>query len=192
MNGQDEKTNELLLERIRKWCMQDYNYWDEDLTAAIFACNTCKVSTTGFSALEMLMGYTANTASSIKYIRTSKADMQEKLKAVESSSLKEALHSRLQVLESLRDEVIRIKNVNVERMKQRYDRKVRSTNLDVGTEVLLFDSTLLKQWSRKLEERWLGPFVIKWRGTSGAYGIEDETGKFKLVSGDQLKPYYRR
>ena len=124
--------------------MQDYNHWDKDLTAAIFTCNTHKVSTTSFSALEMLMGYTTNTASSIKYIRTSKADMQEKLKAVESSSLKEALHSRLQVLESLRDEVIRIKNVNVERMKQRYDRKVHSVNLDVGMEVLLFDLTLLK------------------------------------------------
>jgi hypothetical protein len=98
---------------------------------------------------------------------------------------------RLRVLESLRDEVIRIKNLKSQEMKARYDKKVHERNFKVGDEVLLYNSSLLKQWSRKLEERWLGPYEVSWKGTLGAYAIM-VGGKSKLVSGDQLKHYFRR
>ena len=61
----------------------------------------------------------------------------------------------------------------------------------VGDEVLVYNLTLLKQWSHKLEERWLGPYVILWKGSLGAYAV-DVGGKQKMVSGDQLKAYHRR
>lgn len=70
--GQDERTNGLLLNRLRKWRQDDYNHWDEDLSASIFACNTRKVSTTGFSAMESLMGYTAGTSTGLKIMKMSK------------------------------------------------------------------------------------------------------------------------
>ena len=76
-------------------------------------------------------------------------------------------------------------------MKERYDKKVHERPFAVGDEVLVYDSTLLKQWSRKLEERWLGPYVILWKGSLGAYAV-DVGGKQKMVSGDQLKAYHRR
>ena len=76
-------------------------------------------------------------------------------------------------------------------MKVRYDKKVHERVFEVGTEVLLYDSSLVKQWSRKLEERWLGPFKVTWKGTLGAYEIDLGNGKTKMVSGDQLKQYHR-
>ena len=56
-------------------------------------------------------------------------------------------------------------------------------------EILVFDSTLLKQWSHKLEEQWLGPYKILWKGMIGVYSV-DVGGKPKLMSGDQLKLYH--
>ena len=76
-------------------------------------------------------------------------------------------------------------------MKERYDQKIRVKLLDVGDKVLLYDMMLVKQWDRKLEEQWLGPYTVKWKG-QGAYSIEDKSGKVKMVSGDHLKAYNRR
>src|SRR5438874_12189850 len=35
--GQDERTNGLLLGRIRKWRLEEYKKWDDDLAASVFA-----------------------------------------------------------------------------------------------------------------------------------------------------------
>ena len=189
--GQDERTNGLLLSQIRKWRTEQYNKWDDDLPASILACNTRKISTTHFSPMECLMGFTANTASSVKYLRLSKPEIKKRINILKKEIPQEMIANRLCVLDSLRDEAIKVKDLNAQRMKARYDKKVKPTEFSVGEEVLLFDATLLKQWSRKLDERWLGPYVVAWKGTMGAYTIVKD-GQSKLVTGDQLKRYYNR
>jgi hypothetical protein len=190
--GQDERTNGLLLGRIRKWRLEEYNKWDEDMPASVLACNTRKISTTSFSAMESLMGYTAGTASGLKLLGMSKKELKERMALVVNGVPEKLTEMRLRVLESLRDESIRVKNHASQAMKNRYDKKVKARNFEVGDEVLLFDSSLLKQWSRKLEECWLGPYKIIWKGTLGAFQVKREGDKSKMVSGDQLKHYYRR
>ena len=81
-NGQDERTNGLLLGRIRKWRLEKYNKWDEDLPASILACNTRKISTTCFSAMESLMGYTAGTASGLKLLGMKKKELKDNMDLV--------------------------------------------------------------------------------------------------------------
>src|SRR5215218_4047528 len=190
--GQDERTNGLLLGRIRKWRLEEYNKWDEDMPASVLACNTRKISTTGFSAMESLMGYTAGTASGLKLLGMSKKELKERMSLVVGGVPGKLTEMRLRVLESLRDESIRVKNLSSQKMKNRYDKKVKARSFEVGDEVLLFDSSLLKQWSRKLEERWLGPYKIVWKGTLGAFQVKKEGDKSKMVSGDQSKHYHRR
>ena len=99
---------------------------------------------------------------------------------------------RLYILESLRDEAINVKNLETHKMKNRYDKKVHLQEFQEGQEVLLYDSTLLKQWSRKLDERWLGPYLVVWKGFLGAYLIDMGEKGMKVVSGDNLKVYYRK
>ena len=191
-NGQDERTNGLLLGRIRKWQLEKYNKWDKDLPASILACNTHKISTTSFSAMESLMGYTAGTASGLKHLGMKKKELKDRMNLVIEEVPAKLLGMRLRVLESLRDEALRVKSFCDQAMKVRYDKKVHERVFEVGTEVMLYDMSLVKQWSRKLEERWLGPFKVTWKGTLGAYEIDLGNGKTKMVSGDQLKQYHHR
>lgn len=189
--GQDERTNGLLLGRIRKWRLEEYNRWDEDMPASVLACNTRKISTTGFSAMESLMGFTAGTASSLKHNGMTKKEVRKRVELVVGGIPNQITGMRLRVLETLRDESIRIKSLKNQQMKERYDKNVHEREFKIGDEILLYNSGLLKQWSRKLEERWLGPYKISWKGTLGAYAIKID-GKSKQVSGDQLKFYHRR
>jgi transposase-like protein len=120
-----------------------------------------------------------------------KKELNKRVKMVLEGIPDKITGMQLRILESLRDEAIRVKEISSEKMKNRYDKKVHDRQFAIGDEVLVYDSTLLKQWSRKLEERWLGPYVILWKGSLGAYAVE-VNGKQKMVSGDQLKAYHRR
>ncbi|GBG65875.1 hypothetical protein CBR_g54167 [Chara braunii] len=80
--------------------------------------------------------------------------------------------------------------------KARWDQsaRVRKVPLTVGDVVLLYDSSLEKQWSRKLDKRWLGPYRIIRVGDFGAYQIEELNGtEWKdWVSGTRLKKFVAR
>jgi integrase-like protein len=190
--GQVERTNGLLLGRIRKWRLEEYKKWDEDVEMSVLACNTRKTSATSFSPMEALMGYTASTASTLRMSHTPKKELKEKLALVAEDTSAEDTTTRLHILETLRDEIQRVRTEKTERMKERYDKKTHNRDFNEGQEVLLYDMSLLKQWSRKLEERWTGPYVVIWKGDLGAYVIDMGNHKTKTVSGDHLKAYHRR
>jgi hypothetical protein len=142
--------------------------------------------------MEALMGYTAATASRLKFSSLSRHEIKEKLAIVSENIPAGLLEAKMSILESLREEAICVRDHKANRMKARYDTKVRPQQFTRGQEVLLYDSTLLKQWSRKLDERWLGPFHVEWVGTKGAYAILMEDRTQRMVSGDNLKPYFNR
>ncbi|GBG72081.1 hypothetical protein CBR_g11015 [Chara braunii] len=79
--------------------------------------------------------------------------------------------------------------------KFRWDKmaRVRKEPLKVGDVVLLYDSSLEKQWSRKLDKRWLGPYRVT-RYRHGAYQIEELNGAAwkDWVSGSKLKKFVAR
>ncbi|GBG81543.1 hypothetical protein CBR_g32533 [Chara braunii] len=77
--------------------------------------------------------------------------------------------------------------------KFRWDKmaRVRKEPLKVGDIVLLYDSSLEKQWSRKLDKRWLGPYRVTRCGKHEAYQIEElnETAWKNWVSGSRMKKF---
>ncbi|GBG82350.1 hypothetical protein CBR_g34634 [Chara braunii] len=80
--------------------------------------------------------------------------------------------------------------------KERWDKlpRVRLEPLQVGETVLLYDSSLEMQWSRKQDKRWLRPFRVKKQGLNGAYELEemDGTPEKYWVSGSRLKKFQIR
>ncbi|KAI9135790.1 hypothetical protein BKA69DRAFT_1019828, partial [Paraphysoderma sedebokerense] len=63
-----------------------------------------------------------------------------------------------------------------------------------GDLVLLFDASLEKQWSRKLDNRWIGPYLIRKKFENGTYQIGELDGAVgkDTVAGDRLKLYRQR
>ena len=156
------------------------------------ACNTRKMSATLFSPMETLMGYTASTASTLHSTHISKKELKHNVTLVSGEIPEETIASRLRILDTLRDEAIKVKAEKGARIKEQYDKKTHDWNFEEGQEVLLYDSSLLKQWSRKLEEKWTGPYVILWKGDLGAYVLDMGGWKSKTVSGDHIKAYHQR
>ena len=86
---------------------------------------------------------------------------------------------------------MRCKDEQAAQWSQRYNQRVRDRPFEPGDEVLLHDTSLANNMSSKLNPKWVGPLVVSWKGTQGAYEVRmgDAT---RRVSGNRLKRYYRR
>ena len=190
MTGQDENTNGLILGRLRRWTKKGFHNWDEKLADCVLAINTRKVDATGFTPMQALIRYTARAPLEIKYRGCQVKEALKKLKELEEDR-GEQLQTRLTLLEAIRGEVTLKRRVMNEKIKKKYDKKVKDDAFEVGDYVLMKDYALEKQWSRKLDPRWTDPYKIIWKGEYRAYGIEIGGGKEKTISRDHLKRYFQ-
>ena len=90
------------------------------------------------------------------------------------------------------DQVNQQRLINMDRWNAKHH--TERQNLKVGDMVLLWDYTLEKQWSRKFDDRWLGPYVI-WKTGDGntAWLAELDGAKFaEPVTMARLKPFRAR
>lgn len=77
-----------------------------------------------------------------------------------------------------------------EKTKIYHDNKLVWRNIQVGQQVLLFNSRL-RLFLEKLKSKWLGPFVVTEVYQSGAIEIQDPGYMIKFkVNRQQLKHYY--
>ncbi|KAL5558083.1 hypothetical protein UlMin_034294 [Ulmus minor] len=76
-----------------------------------------------------------------------------------------------------------------EKTKQWHDKKIHPRNLEVGQQVLLFNSKL-KIFHGKLKSRWSGPFLITQIFPFGAVDLEDKSRRKFKVNGQLVKQYW--
>jgi len=71
---------------------------------------------------------------------------------------------------------------------------LRDRPLEIGDVVLMWDYTLEKQWSRKFDDRWYGPFVVVGLGDANTAWLAelDGTRMHAAVSTARLKLFRRR
>ena len=84
-----------------------------------------------------------------------------------------------------------MKMLNFTRKKTKYwhDKKIHPRNLEVGQQVLLFNSRL-KIFPGKLKSRWSGPFCITQNFPFGAVELEEKSGRKFKVNGQRVKQYW--
>ncbi|RKP33116.1 hypothetical protein BJ085DRAFT_12798, partial [Dimargaris cristalligena] len=70
--------------------------------------------------------------------------------------------------------------------------RIRQKPLAIHDIVLEYDSSLDKQWSRKFDNRWRGPYKILDINENGSYTLAelDGTPRYPRVNGDRLKKFY--
>ncbi|GBG61676.1 hypothetical protein CBR_g23192 [Chara braunii] len=187
-NAAVERGHNTITSLLAKWTEGRPNQWPRYLRAAFFVENITVKRTTKYAPATLWYGRHA-TFPIESFLKTwRRQDLEVNL------SFEELLDIRARQVGAIEKRIQEASNqVEKSRMedKARWDQsaRVRKVPLAVGDVVLLYDSSLEKQWSRKLDKRWLGPYRIVRRGDFDAYQIEDLNGtEWKdWVSGARLK-----
>nr|GEZ81272.1 reverse transcriptase domain-containing protein [Tanacetum cinerariifolium] len=100
-------------------------------------------------------------------------------------------HRKLQLneLNELRDQAYENSLIYKERTKKFHDSKIKNRILNVGDQVLLFNSHL-KIFSGKLKTRWSGPFTIAQVFSYGIVELSQPDGLNFKVNGHRVKHYF--
>ncbi|GBG76373.1 hypothetical protein CBR_g22120 [Chara braunii] len=176
-NAPTERGHSTITNLLAKWTEGKPGQWPKFLRAAFFVENVTVKRTTKYAPATLWYGRHA-TFPIKSFMKTwRREDLEVDL------SFEELLDIRARQVgaaeERLREAAGQVERSRMED-KMRWDQmaRVREEPLAVGDVVLLYHSSLEKQWSRKLDKRRLGPYRILRCGEFGAYQIEelDETG----------------
>ncbi|GBG84004.1 hypothetical protein CBR_g37878 [Chara braunii] len=166
------------------------NQWPKFLRAAFFVENVTVKRTTKYARATLWYGRHATFPIESLMKTWRRQDLEVNL------SFEELLDIRARQVgaaeERLREAADQVERSRMED-KMRWDQmaRIRKEPLKVGDVVLLYDSSLEKQWSRKLDKRWLGPYRIVQCGEFAANQIEelDGAGWQDWVSGTRQKKF---
>ncbi|GBG74378.1 hypothetical protein CBR_g18789 [Chara braunii] len=170
-----ERRHSTITNLLAKWTEGRPGQWSKFLRATLFVENITVKSTTKYVPATLWYGryVTFPIESFLKTWRCQ--DLETNL------SSEELLDIRARQVGAAEERIQETSNqVEKGRMndKMQWDQmaRVRKEPLAIGDVVLLYDSSLEKQWSRKLDKRWLGPYRIVRCGEFGAYQSEELDG----------------
>ena len=115
-------------------------------------------------------------------------------------TLEDLLAARARQLERKEDDIRQAQDTirrSRQKNKVQFDKthRRRKEVLKVGDMVLLHNTVLGKQWSRKLDNHWMGPYLIRVaRLDLGTYLLDelDGTELSGVYAGDRLKKFFQR
>ena len=148
-NGALERTHKTLTEYLRHYIKHDQSDWDIWIYYAIYAFNTTPHTATGYTPFELLFGRKPplpnfmNEKASLNY--STYDDYVNEVK------------QRLQIVHQLASDKINNKKLNE---KDHYDQKCVKYTFKIGDKVLLYDESVRRGRSKKLESPWVGPYTI--------------------------------
>ncbi|GBG60207.1 hypothetical protein CBR_g3451 [Chara braunii] len=192
-NAPVERGHSTITNLLAKWTDGRPNQWPNFLRVAFFVDNITVRRSTGYASVTLWYGRHATfpIESFLKSWRRQDLETDQ--------TFEELLDLRARQIGAIKDKIEGAASrvaVNRSKDKFRWDKmaRVRKELLKVGDVVLLYDSSLEKQWSRKLDKRWLGPYRVTRCREHGAYQIEELNGTTwkDWVSGSRLKKFVAR
>ncbi|GBG82257.1 hypothetical protein CBR_g34540 [Chara braunii] len=192
-NAPVERGHSTITNLLAKWTDGRPNQWPNFLRVAFFVDNITIRRSTGYAPATLWYGRHA-TFPIESFLKTwRRQDLETDLTFEELLDLRAR---QIGVIEDRIEEAASRTADSRTKDKFRWDKmaRVRKEPLKVGDVVLLYDSSLEKQWSRKLDKRWLGPYRVTRCGEHGAYQIEELNGTAwkDWVSGSRLKKFVAR
>ena len=170
-----------------KYCYRKKEEWVTYLDNCVFAYNTSLHESSGFTPFHLMFNRQAALPIDINVRKASSEEV-----AVEYTNLQDPNHDEVQRMRTTHLETARenIKRAQ-EKQKAAYDKKHSKPNLfKKGQLVLKKDFKRKKRKGGKLDERYVGPFVISAVLTRGVYQLTSQDGKNMLkATGAHIKPY---
>ncbi|GBG69356.1 hypothetical protein CBR_g4050 [Chara braunii] len=192
-NAPVERGHSTITNLIAKWTDGRPNQWPNFLRVAFFVDNITVRRSIGYAPATLWYGRHA-TFPIESFLKTwRRQDLETYL------TFEELLDLRARQIGAIKDKIegatSRVADSRT-KDKFRWDKmaRVRKEPLKLGDIVLLYDSSLEKQWSQKLDKRWLGPYRVTRCGEHGAYQIEELNGTTwkDWVLGSRLKKFVAR
>ena len=140
----------------------DKDDWDEKVPAVLWAYRTTYKKETNQTPFKLVYGQEVIVP---LHFRQHTYEIAEVLKI----DMSEAKHERTFHLQKLEeDKIMAIHHQEAQKQQQKdcHDRNIKRKNISVGDLVLLYDSKI-KGKPRKLETRWMGPYIIEDLNTNG-------------------------
>ena len=147
-NGALERSHRTLAEYLRHYINEEQTDWDEWLPYAMFAYNTTPHTATGFTPFELVYGHRAILPTALTKPPKPTYSYEDY-----AQELKERLRATSQIA---RENAIQAKN----QAKIQYDKNVKKESFRVGDKVLLYDETVRRGRSKKLDSQWTGPHIV--------------------------------
>lgn len=175
-NGGLERSHRVLAEYLRHYVQEDQRNWDLWVPYAMFVYNTTIHTSTGYTPFELLFGHKAEIPSALK----SRPEIQYAY-----DDYANELKSRLQTSHEIaRQKLIKHK----EKSKEYFDKKTETCIFKPGDLVLLYDETVRRGRSKKLSNKWIGPYEIIQADNVNA--VIKKGRKTQKVHVNRLKPFY--
>jgi len=175
-NGALERSHRTLAEYLRHYVDEDQTDWDEWIPFAMFTYNTTPHTATGYTPFELVYGHQADLPTALTKPPQPTYNYDDY-----AQELKERLRATNRLArEHVKDEKIKA--------KLQYDKKAKEITFKVGDKVLVYDETLRRGRSKKLESLWTGPYKITEKHSKVNYTIK-KGRKTTRIHVNRLKPF---
>ena len=183
-NGCVERQNATIAQTLRMYINKDQNNWHLLLPTILMGIrSTPNTESSGYSPFQMLFGGEMRLPFDTTLIP------RETL-GPEAKTHVNQLLDRLKVVHEMAS-----KNTEISQSesKEKHDIKAKQSNFVLGEQVFLKINKHRQGYSKKLEDKWKGPYYIREKGPFDTYKIADcQTNKLHkpLVNARHLKRYY--
>lgn len=185
-NGLCERMNQTIVQALSKIARdkKKRDRWDECLGEAIMAIRTMPNDATKISPAMLLFGYEMRTPSTWPAPRVDYVE----------GEIQEAVDQRIEIIQGLmeqqRKEAVERSLEKKKLWKKKYDVDVVKKRYEVGDQVLLLDNNK----AEKLDDCWLGPFVVTKVNNNGTYWLigKDQRRLQGAINVEKLRPWNQR
>ena len=189
-NGLVEKQNQTTQNILLKY-LQDKKEWADILDSVMFAYRTSKHATTGFSPFFLLYGRKPRLPVDLMVEENTKNEQGE-MKIETDFSMEEIIQS----MENLRKAASVKAESNIKKAQAHqqkcYNNRNSPDDFEIGDEVLLKEMKNSNRSGGKLEDRFVGPYVIFDVVRKGVFRLTNgKTPLKKTVNVSRLKRYFR-
>ncbi|OLY78713.1 hypothetical protein AYI68_g7230 [Smittium mucronatum] len=185
-----EREHASLIDALSKFCQGNPEVWPDKLTLALWADRIAWKRTTEESPYKLLFGQESVLPIELKYQTWNTLNL-DSTKTTEN--LISAHVYQPEAKEDLVTDVAQKLKEFRERNRVYFEsiHKIRRDALKTGEIVLLYDSTIGKSRQSKLDDIWMGPYMIESSSGNGSYRIKELDGTIKRtpVAGNRLRRF---